>query len=365
MAGASDVALRDELLAAVKTGDATTVRAVLVRNPALAETRDVDGTSLLLTAVYRRHAAAVEALRENGAPPDVFDAAALGEASLVRDLLDGDGTQALAYSPDGWTALHLASHFGQTDAVRVLLGAGAEAGARSRNSLENQPLHAAVAGDVPLTLVRALLAHGADVNATQSGAFTPLHGAAQKGNLALVRLLLDAGADPDARAEGGKTARDFAAEAGHGAVVRTLDLLGDERQAREQIWRVVAGINAAWTRGRWEELAPYLDDDVVIVQPGYQERTEGRAAAIASYREFVDRATVRDYHESDVSIRIWGETAVATYHFAIEYEMSGQTLHEVGYDTFVLHHRGGRWRVVWRTLLPGDGERGEGHAQGR
>jgi ankyrin repeat protein len=231
----SDAAARDELLAAVKVGDAATVRALIERDPALADARDADGVSLLLTALYRGHAGVVEVLREVGAPPDVHDAAALGEASLLRDLLDGDASLAGAYSADGWTPLHLAAHFGRTDAANVLLAAGADVAARSRNPMANQPLHAAVAGDAPLELVRALLARGADVNATQRGGFTPLHGAAQNGNLALVRLLLEAGADPAARSQGGKTARDFAAEAGHDGVVQALDQLVGEDQSWEEV----------------------------------------------------------------------------------------------------------------------------------
>lgn len=359
MADPATMGARDALLSAVKAGDSGEVLALIERDPALADARDADGTSLLLTALYRGHMGVVATLRDVGAPPDVFDAAALGETSLLRDLLDGDPSLVGAHSPDGWTALHLAAHFGRTEAASVLLAAGADAAKRSRNPLENQPLHAVAAGNAPLALVRALLAHGADVNAHQRGGFTPLHGAAQNGNLALVRLLLDAGADSDARSDDGKTARDFAAEAGHGAVVRTLDLLGDEWQAREQIRRVLAGINGTWTRGRPEDMAPYLDDDVVLVQPGFQERSEGRAAALASYREFVEQAATRDYRESDVSIRVWGDTAVATYRFAIDYEMEGRTLHDVGYDVFVLHHKGGRWRMVWRTLVP-DGSEASG-----
>lgn len=352
MADPATMGARDELLAAVKAGDAAAVRATLARDPALADARDSDGISLLLTALYRGHAGVVEALRDDGAPPDVFDAAALGETSLLHDVLDVDSSLVAAYSPDGWTALHLAAHFGQTAAAEALLAAGADIATRSRNPLENQPLHAAVAGNAPAALVRSLIAHGADVGATQRGGFTPLHGAAQNGNLTLVRLLLDAGADPEACSDDGKTARDFAAEEGHGAVVRTLDLLGDERQAREQIRRVVEGINQAWARGRPEEMAPYLDDDVVLVQPGFQERAEGRAAALASYRELVEQAATHDYGASDVSIRVWGDTAVATYRYAIDYERDGALYHDTGYDIVVLHHKGGRWRVVWRTLSP-------------
>ena len=41
-----------------------------------------------------------------------------------------------------------------------------------------------------------LIAAGADVNATQHGGYTPLHEAAQHGDVEMVELFLSAGADP-------------------------------------------------------------------------------------------------------------------------------------------------------------------------
>ena len=80
------------------------------------------------------------------------------------------------------------------------------------------PLHSAAAHhqpDVATGMARALLAHGADVNATQEGGFTALHAAAQNGNVGLIRLLLDHGANPQSRAQDGKTPLALALEGKH------------------------------------------------------------------------------------------------------------------------------------------------------
>ena len=74
-----------------------------------------------------------------------------------------------------------------------------------------------------LECARLLVESGADVNARQSGGYTPLHEAAGSGDVELARLLLDAGADQSARKDDGQTPADLAAERGHEDV---LDVLG-------------------------------------------------------------------------------------------------------------------------------------------
>jgi hypothetical protein len=61
----------------------------------------------------------------------------------------------------GWTALHLAAHYGQMEVVKVLIRAGADLNVLSKNGEANTPLMAAVAGgQVPI--VRLLVKSGAD-----------------------------------------------------------------------------------------------------------------------------------------------------------------------------------------------------------
>jgi ankyrin repeat protein len=69
----------------------------------------------------------------------------------------------------------------------------------------------------PVTLpvpLRMLIENGADVNVKQSAGTTPLHSAAQNGNLELLILLLEKGAHVDIRMEGGKLPADLAREKG-------------------------------------------------------------------------------------------------------------------------------------------------------
>jgi ankyrin repeat protein len=102
----------------------------------------------------------------------------------------------------------------------MLLDAGASVDTYTTNDFANQPLHAAAAGR-HLEVCRALLAAGADVNATQHGGYTPLHEAAQHGDVEMVELFLSAGADPTLEVPEG-TPADLAEAAGHPDVATRL-----------------------------------------------------------------------------------------------------------------------------------------------
>lgn len=117
-----------------------------------------------MQALYQGDGARARALL----PPDdelnVFEAAAFGRVERLRAILDDDPHQAHAFSPDGFTALHLAVFGGSEDAARELI------------------------------------ARGADVNVVSSAEIaqvTPLGTAVFVTSAPLARILIDAGSDPE------------------------------------------------------------------------------------------------------------------------------------------------------------------------
>ena len=93
-----------------------------------------------------------------------YEAAAFGRVDRLQALLDADPAAATSWSPDGFTALHLAIFGGSEEAVRLLLDRGAD----------------------PNMLATSDIAH-----------VRPLGTAAFVGRPDLEKILLDAGADPD------------------------------------------------------------------------------------------------------------------------------------------------------------------------
>jgi len=215
------MATADDLIAAVQAGDADRVALLVAMDPALANARDALGVSAIMLSRYRSDRAMTDALLSADPDLDIYEAVTLGFADRIEEGVAEHPECVHTFSADGFTALHLAAFFGKAEAARILLDRGASVDAYGRNDLANQPLHAAAAGRHH-GVCRVLLAAGADVRATQHGGFTPLHQAAQHGDVEMTELFLSAGADPLALTADGRSAEDLAAAGGHADLAARL-----------------------------------------------------------------------------------------------------------------------------------------------
>ena len=113
-----------------------------------------------------------------------------------------------------------AANFGDVNDVRVLASKGVDL---------NMPVHANGARAMHLatrqghlTVVKALISAGADVNARGPFGYTPLHCAAAQGDGAAASLLLASGAQADTRDANGMTPLHVAAQTNNVAVIQAL-----------------------------------------------------------------------------------------------------------------------------------------------
>jgi ankyrin repeat protein len=198
-----------EFLDAIKKGNSARVSELLKQNPELIKASTKNGTTPVLLAVYARHPDIAESLLAAGIKPNIFEAAATSRLERVRELLKGNPELVKAYSPDGWTALHLS--FGNLEIVKLLLDSGADINAVSKNGFSATPLQGAAAFKA-IDLAQLLIVRGANVNCRGEQGGSPLHEAAGNGQIEFARLLLDHGANVNAKDDNGKTPLTVALE---------------------------------------------------------------------------------------------------------------------------------------------------------
>ena len=239
------------LMVAARTGVVDSVTALLRHGAAAGvDTREAwRGQTALMWAAAEGHAAVVAPLAAAGADVDARSdggftplafAVRAGHADAVEALVDAGADVDLAL-PDGTSPLHLAVINAHYDVALQLLEHGADATTaepgwtplhqliwtRRPNRHYNNPAAFPTGIVTDLELARALVAHGADVDARQtaeprdgyrnmlnrSGA-TPFLLAAKAVDLEMMRLLLELGADPLLANEDGTTALLVAAGVG-------------------------------------------------------------------------------------------------------------------------------------------------------
>lgn len=119
-----------------------------------------------------------------------------GNAELVRALLL-HGADASALNEYGEQAMSVASRLGHTDVVSVLKRFGGNLDVNAKETaLGTTALHMAVLStkDSKKSVLRKLLAHGADVHVKDKYGLTPLLIAASRNDVATTKALIDAGA---------------------------------------------------------------------------------------------------------------------------------------------------------------------------
>lgn len=273
-------ALATSVLEDADQGRLASVREALKSHPELAYASDPSGDSLLLAVIHSVIARpevqlrgglaeeqTIKAILKQGAPVDIFSAAALGWVSRLSALIKGDPSLLTHRSSIGFLPLHWAAIGGSVDAVRFLIDAGAKvddvSSGKGPVTGAATPLHEACAfgrtevarvlldagadiegkvanenGQTPLDIAcwvanydvaKLLVERGANVNAKEKASgFTLLIVATIQGNDKIVGLLIDKGADINVQDELGDQALGIAAEGGRKEIIKLLLSKGAE-----------------------------------------------------------------------------------------------------------------------------------------
>lgn len=157
----------------------------------------------------------------------LFQAAQSNNVEELKEILDLNSELANNENVEGLTPLGYAAHFGNKEAVQILLQYGAEVNAVSHSKItyipSNTALHASIAGERNLDVIQLLLKNGARTNILDSNGQTCLHSAAFHSNsVQIIKLLIENDATLHVKDYEGKTAYDIAKEQGNAQVAVLL-----------------------------------------------------------------------------------------------------------------------------------------------
>jgi ankyrin repeat protein len=201
----------------------------LLEHKAQINRKNARGLTALDLALQNGNLEGANVLLAGGAQEDVSTDAGLGKVDSIRERIGADGTEVNRPDGLGHSPLFYAVANNQREMVKFLLSHGARAGAPKESrypavlegAIENKnsvvvnllldaganpnmgwrlPLNQAVIqGDK--RIVEALLAHGANVKATDSSGTTALHDAASTGKIEMMEILVKAGAPVESRSK--------------------------------------------------------------------------------------------------------------------------------------------------------------------
>jgi ankyrin repeat protein len=169
------------------------------------------------------------------------------------------------------TPLHVAAHRGRADAVKWLLGRGANVNAVAYNKFT--PLHLAVSGEIADALIRA----DADVNVKDAWGNTPLQKAAENNHPAVVDAILASGHPIDLRTAVVLKKRDIVKKMHKdepGLAKKSSDTIG--------LWGGATPLAVASGQGDFEIVQLLLDAGADVNEGTFMPNVGGEATALTN-----------------------------------------------------------------------------------
>jgi len=233
----------------------TEVVEVLIAAGADVEASDLEGVPPLTAAVFGGEVGVVQALLAAGAstrrlPPGHGLGLLLENEFLESSQGNGSRAHSLAVDAEAGiagifgvaeTPLILAAALGEERILEALLLGGASP--NETDSFNDTALHWVPIWEWPESedIAKALLREGAPVNARGNHGSTPLHVAAEFGNVAVAKALVEAGADPSLENDQGDTPEDVVCLCARSKVRSFCPKPCMEGEARKDIEQLLSG----------------------------------------------------------------------------------------------------------------------------
>lgn len=120
-----------------------------------------------------------------------------------------------------------------------------------------------------------------------------------------------------------------------------------------EVWATVQAMNRAWAaENDPDRLGEFFHPKMVAITPVDRLRRLGQADCVAGWREFTEACRILWWRESDPIVGVFGDCAVVTYYFDMEYETGGRTIRSDGRDMMTLVREDNRWWVIADQFSP-------------
>ena len=119
----------------------------------------------------------------------------------------------------------------------------------------------------------------------------------------------------------------------------------------DEVRQTLDSLNLAWRTRRFDDLAEFFDDDIVMKGPGLKELARGKGAVVQGYADFMQKSEITEYTESNHFVHAWDLTAIAGFDWSMAWVQNGKTDQGSGQDLFVFRRRSDRWVAVMRVML--------------
>jgi ketosteroid isomerase-like protein len=133
-----------------------------------------------------------------------------------------------------------------------------------------------------------------------------------------------------------------------GATLNNSFQLEQMSEAEAEVWRVIEEWNAAFAANDVERYFSFIDESITVLTASNPYRVEGMPDDRAEF-EFglkTGYSRVRYFEEVAPIVRVFGDTALATYFNRGYYGPEGGGQLAYLKETNVLHRKDGRWRIV-------------------
>ena len=126
------------------------------------------------------------------------------------------------------------------------------------------------------------------------------------------------------------------------------------KQTRDRIWQIVKTIYQTCKEGKkFDRIAPFFHDRMVMFPPGFDRRAEGKSACLRNYEDACSQMVFHRLEGSNEQIDIRGNTAVVTFRYDCAWDYQDKTFTDDGQEILIFVNEDDKWQIIWRTLIPG------------